>query len=351
MKKKFLSGLMALAIAIPCAFGLVGCGDDPADPAHTHAYEAHSEYVVVDNKAYHVTEKCSCGDTKKTELEDYVIATTQNVSDTIADATEGTTVVLSTGEYSLLELKGVSFEDDITIVGVSGASVDGVVITSGDDYHWGTGEAPQQVLAKGWTFEQVKFTDGIFVRNGIIEGLTIRGCNFTEGANIKINPTDIRGDATGEWVNEATSGLSRTYYAKNIVIEGNTFVEADETAIYLLNVQGATIRNNNVDGAEYNAIQVATERSAVPDVYTKNLGTILIEGNTLSNTGSRAIRLSLFDDTATLTVKNNVLTNANCTDSNSDVIKATDTNGSTVTFEGNTYNGDNISVGNKITKA
>ena len=69
MKKKFLSGLMALAIAIPCAFGLVGCGDDPADPpAHTHAYETCDEYVVADSKAYYATKKCSCGDYEKTEL-------------------------------------------------------------------------------------------------------------------------------------------------------------------------------------------------------------------------------------------------------------------------------------------
>ena len=53
MKKKFLSGLMALAIAIPCAFGLVGCGEDPADPttppATPPATTPVAEFVVADD--------------------------------------------------------------------------------------------------------------------------------------------------------------------------------------------------------------------------------------------------------------------------------------------------------------
>ena len=52
-----------------------------------------------------------------------------------------------------------------------------------------------------------------------------------------------------------------------------------------------------------------------------------------------------------ITVKNNTLTEANKTDENSEVIKATKTNDATVTFEGNTYDGTAITVGNNITKA
>ena len=397
LKTKIITFALSFCLIIPSMFMLTACGDDE----HTHSLtkiEAVAEtcttagntayykcdcgkyfsdekaeneikkdswiksatghnltgeytYAIEGTKAYKV-ESCEHGDNVKTELTNYVVANTTDVLNKINSAEENAIVVLSAGNYSLLELKGVSFEDNITIVGVAGTNIDGVVISSGDDYHWGTPVAPQQVLAKGWTFEQIKFTDGIFVHNGIIEDFTVRDCNFVDGANIIMLPADISGDATGDYANETTSGLSKTYYAKNVVIEGNTFAETDDSAIYLQNVNNVTIRNNTINGTGFNGINISSERSAEnASEYTKNLGTILIEGNTISNTGSRSVRMDSFDNTATLTVRNNILTNANVTESNSEVIKATKTNSSTVTFEGNTYNGNAIAVGNNITKS
>ncbi len=319
--------------------------------ASGHDLSGQYTYAIEGTKAYKV-ETCAHGDSVKTELTNYVIANTNDVLSKLNSAAENSIVVLSAGDYSSIELRGTTFVDNIRVVGVNGTNVNGVVISSGDDYHWGTPVAPQQVLGKGWTFEQIKFTDGVFVHNGIIEDLTITGCNFVDGANIIVLPSDISGDATGDYVSETTSGLSKTYYVKNITIEGNVFTETDDSAIYLQNVQGATIRNNVINGTGFNGVNISSERSAEnSSVYTKNLGTILIEGNTISNTGSRSMRLDSFDDTTVLTIRNNILSSANNTEANSEVIKATNTNSSTVTIEGNSYDGNAIAVGNNVTKA
>ena len=363
MKKKFLSGLLALAVAIPCAFGLVGCGDDPADPAsptHTHAYEAHSEYVIADSKAYKVTEKCSCGDTKKTELEDYVIATTENVVTTIAGAEEGTTVVLSAGEYATIKLIGVeSFAENITLLGVTGTEVNGLAISTGKT---AANATANDYMSSNLTIKNIHFTNNLMFRNGGIDGIKVLDSKFTQGAGIFMeadtyatphnyaSENEIFGtEGTAESesnFHERTS--DKVPLIKNVVIEGCDFSGSDEavenaevviddqTAIYVGFAENVTVKNNTIAQAEWNGIQLGAE------------GEIVVENNTMNNTGSRSMRIVIREAETEMSIKNNTMNNSDQAETNSEKIKVTGPAGATVECEGNTYGGEAISTDDQI---
>jgi hypothetical protein len=78
-KSKFLTFVAAVCLIVPCMFVLSACGKK--DPPHTHAYDKVS-YVVENGKAYKV-QTCNCEEFTKTEIQDAVIATPQNVNDVI----------------------------------------------------------------------------------------------------------------------------------------------------------------------------------------------------------------------------------------------------------------------------
>ena len=303
-----------------------------------------------------------------------MVADTSNVEEIIASAKAGSTIVLSKGNYSLIELKGLNaFKDNITITAVDGVTVDGLLITSGlTKAEYLNEEKTSAILGENLTITNITFLDDIQVRNCTLSGLTISDCKFTGEARIivraneffaiyKTNPSARDGDIPkfGMDDNAMVSGTNISNEIINITIENNTLegvhdsILDNSTVIYLCDVNGATVKNNIIEDAEFNGIQVTSGITSYGSYYSR--GQIVIEGNIIKSSGSRSIRLSYYDDSAQVLVKNNVLSNANTNpkeaEENSEVIKSSSTGNATIVFEGNTYNGEDISEGNGITKA
>lgn len=366
MKKKFLSGLMALAIAIPCAFGLVGCGeDDPADPVspttptHTHSYTSY-EYKVEEGKAYKVETGCDCEVDTKTELQNYVIATTTDVLEVIAEAEEGKTVVLTSGDYEIIKLVGESaFADNITILGTTNTKVDGFVITSGKTAE---NAAANDAVSSNLTVENINFTRDFRVRNCSMDGIKVLNSTFTRGSIISVNSNTYTTDNNAATENyyygtEATEASAPKHdrasdklcTIKNIVVEGCDFSGSDEeiedaevvidqqTSVFIVgNSENVTIKNNTFSASEWNAIQLAS------------YGDVVIEGNTIDNSGSRSMRIVITDAETEMLIKNNTMTNRDKKETNNEAIKVTGSVGATVECEGNTYGGEAISTDDQI---
>jgi len=367
MKKKFLSGLMALAIAIPCAFGLVGCGEDPADPTtppatptHTHSYTSY-EYKVEDGKAYKVETGCSCEVDTKTELQNYVIATTTDVLEVIAEAEENKTVVLTSGDYETIKLIGAdSFADGITILGTTNTRVNGLVVSSGKTAE---NAAANDAVSSNLTIENINFTNDLRVRNCSMDGIKVLNSTFTQGAvvyiraNVYSTPHDYESE-NEIFGTEATTASASNFHErasdklcliKNVVVEGCDFSGSDEeiedaevviddqTAIFVGgDAENVTIKNNNIETAEWNGIQLGCK------------GEVVVENNTMDDTGSRSMRIVITDADTEMTIANNAMDNSDQAESNSEKIKVTGPAGATVECEGNTYAGDAISTDDQI---
>ena len=111
MKKKILSLLFAMVLVLPMAFMVAACTED-----HTHSHIKANEYIVEDSKAY-TTEICECGDIKKTELTNYVIATPSNAQDILDGAygkLSGKTIVFFKGTYGTLRIR--STVDTLSVI-------------------------------------------------------------------------------------------------------------------------------------------------------------------------------------------------------------------------------------------
>lgn len=315
MKKKFLNGLLALAIAIPCALGFVGCGKDPEDPAdpvdppatHTHEYTTVcNEYVVSNDKAYHRTGKCDCGEYEDTELSNYVIATTDNINETIEDATNGLTIVLNTGDYGVINMHG-SLEN-VTIVGAN-ATVEKIDIA---------GHTNEKITIANIAFDGTDDWSGVYVGSIGLDGLTVRNCSFVNNSYI------LGGGSQPEHIS-----------IMNLLIEDCSFDMTDMenkdsvklSAINIWGSNGVTIKNNKFKNVDYNAIQLAGEIN----------GDVVIEGNIIDGTADRALRLNNVNKN--VTIKNNAIKGVQ--ESDGELFKATSvTAEASLIFENNTYDGN-----------
>lgn len=401
MKKKIFSVFTALCLALPLAFGLVGCGDDPADPpaTHTHAYSTCDEYVVVEDKAYHATEKCSCGDYKKTELEDYIIATPETAQIVLDGNINNKTVVFASGEYGTLKIRPTrETVDKIHVYDVvnptefgAEKTLDEVKDTTTGSYHYVRElNNVKFVGAVGAEFKGVfsiqskKYNVYDYFGNA---GLGLEDeTDFDIIRNIAVVDTNGNADivvndiAYADHVKINTvmfekmnfSGkkgrifVGREYDAtvENVAVIGCSFVTEEEwpTTSYscsavqfeVLNgtaemknikiencvidghYQGVRVANGNNVSIKNNTIKNSTHNLInIQGSYTK--GGVLIEGNTLENGTDRAIRFYVLDD-ATVVIKDNAFVNAS--KSNGEILKAeSSAAGSSIELDGNTYGG------------
>jgi len=234
-------------------------------------------------------------------------------------AKAGDTINLMAGSYNGIEFTK-STAANLTIVGGEGVYVKKVRFI--DTTNYGT---PDNLTLKNITFNG----EGISAVSGTTNNLSIIGCTFTDGAVIHSNAECN------------TNGLLIKDCKFNAT---NSAVNAKEKTAIL--VQGPSsnvvIIDNNISGSEHNAIQIL-----------KIDGTITIDGNTINNTGSRAMRMTTLAG-AVLVITNNVISSVNTNpaeaeDNNGEIIKVT---GSVVdgSFVGNTYDNNEISFINGIGK-
>jgi len=240
----------------------------------------------------------------------------------LAHAKEGDTINLAAGDYSkvLIDIRK-NVAKNLTLVGTEGVKIAGVNM-NGANYGF---------VPEGLTFKNITFTGDVNVNNtdkwGVIcKNLSIIGCTFTNAY-------------FGAGSNSTIDGLK---------IENNKFNGTNTTNKTSILLQGANhtnvlVKGNTVDGSVHNAVQLAGIS-----------GKATIDGNTIKNTGSRAIRISTGEG-AELTISNNIISNVNTNpteaeENNGEVIKISGTV-LTATTEGNTYGGKALTFADGIAVA
>ena len=405
MKKKILSLLFAMVLVLPMAFMVVACTED-----HTHSHIKTNEYIVEDSKAY-TTEVCDCGNVKKTELTNYIIATpsnAQNILDGAYGKLSGKTVVFFKGTYGTLRIRStvdtlstiheynpndpLDMETTTTLealsntrayhytrnlnnvkfVAVDGAKFGGVFSIQSKEYQrylWQNdalvGLEEENTLAVD-PIRNVKVydknTNGVIDEGDIgyadhihLEDITFENMDFfgdkgrihfghsyadkVEDVTFKnctfITETPWSGNYAAIDMTTRANSRQSSIIRKNIVVDGCT-IDGHFQGLALQNVENATIKNCTIRNTVHNAINLQGNFSK---------GNILIDNNSLAETGDRAIRFSVLDN-ATVVISNNTLTEAydadmeiiktqECPTGSSIEIKDTKVDG--INLENNTY--------------
>lgn len=149
-------------------------------------------------------------------------ANTENILTVLANAQPNSTVKLAAGEYPLLALKGKSaFPDNLTIQGASKSTVKiaGLSITGGqtNTSTW-VSDTSAAVMPKNLVIKDITFTDTVNIKNGIYDGLAIRGCDIKNGISIVPNHFKGKYDAGGNTDGSTDRYTFQATKGKNILI-------------------------------------------------------------------------------------------------------------------------------------
>ena len=241
------------------------------------------------------------------------------IQQAFAAAKPGDTINVSAGTYDFIEFTKATAAN-LTIVGGDGVYFKKVRFMDTTNYG-----APDNLTLKNITFNG----EGIAAVSGEVNNLSIINSAFVDGAVIHTN-TEC-----------AINGL--LIRNCNFAATNSTVNTKEKTAILMQSpAKNVVIIDNNIADSEHNAIQAVNA-----------IGTLTIDGNTINNIGSRAMRI-ITKDGATLVIKDNVIENVNTNpaeaeENNGEIIKITGavTDGALV---GNTYDGQAISFVNGIGK-
>jgi len=208
---------------------------------------------------------------------------------------------------------------NVTIQGVEGANVAGVLATSGHcygdvydyvrDIDYEAGSAYYSTLnMKNVTFKDVTFTGQINLNtsdvDSVYDGVTFDGCSFTTGG------TDASNGAAIRFYNEANNGKVR-----NITVTNCSFTNCYQ-GVYVHNSNGVTITDNTFDITGHNAIAMqSADQGAV------NLKNVVIKNNIFKNIGDRVVRFGDVGADTNITMEYNLATNSG--DEDDEVVKAT----------------------------
>lgn len=221
----------------------------------------------------------------------------------LSKAKSGDVILMTTGDYGDMIISG-SIKENVTILGENGVMANKLTLNTNHEL-------------KNFTINNIKFYGtGIQTGSANLTGLSILNCEFPLNSLIRFS----------------------TSYLKDLRIEGNTFKgsKSQVTQLLINGLNGAVIKNNTFESAGYNAMQI-----------TEIEGTLTIEGNKMSNTESRAIRLVTKSD-AIVKINNNIMTNVNA-DGSGEVIKVSG-EVTQVIDSGNTHNGKAVEVKDGIGK-
>lgn len=293
----------------------------------------------------------------------YYIANPSNVNDIIAKALPNSTIILESGEYEQINLVANRYNEEtdkyetlplypenltITIsdnTDIDSVSVAGVLLDSGfkQNYYFRKSDIINSVMPKGLTFRNICFTKDVVLQNCGIENLSIQGCYFDTGSTLQICPNDIVAGGTSYRYLHASTKVT------NLYVRGCTFVESasgNKSAIFALDVNGATISNNTINNRPYNAIQIGSRSGRT------STGLIKITENTITGTKSRGIRISALEN-ARLEMLSNYLSDVNLTDKNDEYVKISGCYNTEYVFKtggdnSNKYNGIVFGEGNGI---
>ena len=207
---------------------------------------------------------------------------------------------------------------NVTIVGAEGATIAGVVVTSGHAYGDNVHDYVLDVDKNGSAYystlhlENIKFSNVAFTgridintsdATSTYNGVTFENCTFTTGGIAQSNGPAIR------YYNEANNGN-----VKNIVVKNCKFNNCYQ-GIYVHHVNGINITENEFDTTGHNAVAMQGHDGVV------NLKSVVINNNTFKNIGDRIIRFNDVGADSNISIQYNTATNSG--DENGEVIKAT----------------------------
>ncbi len=226
--------------------------------------------------------------------------------------------------------------NDVTIKAADGAEVKvaGVHASSGHKYENArdyvldrdVGNGHSYYLVNNFTniaFEGITFTAKNDIESSLeqstIDGFTFTNCTF-----------DIGNTASG---NQAIRFYSEepTGKVKNLVVNGCTFNSCFQ-GVYAQDVANVTVTGCAFNTTGHNAITVQGDSS----------GTIVIKENYINGAGDRAIRLGNIGAESAITVNNNIMVNSG--DDSGQLFKAENINGATIDLENNYWNGKNAAT-------
>ena len=230
---------------------------------------------------------------------------------------------------------------NLTIVGAEGATVAGLVATSGHAYGTGVYDYVRETTINGSayyntlmlsnvTFSKVNFTGKIDINTSdatsVYDGVTFDGCTFTTGGIADSNGAAIR------YYNEANNGN-----VKNITVNNCSFNNCYQ-GVYTHHVSGVTVTDCAFDTLGHNAVALQGHAGAVA---AKD---VVITENTFENVGDRVIRFNNVAADSDIVINNNVM--ENCGDANGELIKATSVDSAaTVDLEANYWDGKDVDSG------
>ena len=286
------------------------------------------------------------------------VSDTEQAQAALDNASDGDTVVLKAGNYGALsfgQVKALSEVDgniytrtlnNVTIEGGEGVVVNGLTLSGGHVY--GTENNPITDPITGITTSST--VNGYYSKWNV-NNLTIKGITFTNQVNIaadsaqfleldgfKMTDCHYVGTTTavgngGNRLFRLARGKSETVL-KNIVIE-NCTVDTAYQGIYVYGDRDITIKDCTFNNLGHNAIGI--QNTAQGGVSVANSGTVVIEGNMISNVKDRAFRVGALLGGSIL-YKNNIITNSG-DDKGENFKAASIAEGATITFTGNTKDG------------
>jgi len=232
---------------------------------------------------------------------------------------------------------------NLTINGATGATIEGLVATSGHAY----GDVYDYVIDKDYesgsayyltlnienvVFSKVNFTGKIDINasdaTSVYNGITFDQCTFTTGGTASTNGAAIR------YYNESNNGN-----VKNIKVQNCTFTNCYQ-GIYVHHVNGITVTSSSFTTTGHNAIAIQSHNGPV------NLLNVVITNNTFKNIADRIIRFNEIGENSNITIQGNTATNSGDTDG--EVMKATTiASGITTSISGNNWNGG-VVVNNEL---
>ena len=273
---------------------------------------------------------------------------------------DNTTIVLSAGDYSKLELRAaiagttytcphndphdetgpVTFNavdayeshmsdkphhgdarvftrtiSNLTISAQDGANVAGLDLLSrtydGDPDPFVEGAKGYRVVfnVTGLTFSNVNFTGSVVISSKFSEGTSISGvtfenCKFTTGGIASGNGQAIN------YSNDLNNGK-----VENLVVKDCEFKNCYQ-GVYTNGITNVTVKNNAFDTIGHNAVAIQSPTNA-----STNHGNVVITENYFNNVTNRVFRFNEIGEGTTVTINNNVMVNSG--DGDGQLFKAT----------------------------
>ena len=289
---------------------------------------------------------------------------------------DNTTIVLSAGDYSKLELRAASVGtmytcphndstdntgpftfntvdeyrnhmsenshhggarvftrtiSNLTISAQDGANVAGLDLLSrtydGDQDPFVSGETGYRVVfhVTGLTFSNVNFTGSVvisskFSEDTSISGVTFENCKFTTGGTASGNGQAIN------YSNDLNNGK-----VENLVVKDCEFKNCYQ-GVYTNGITNVTVKNNAFDTIGHNAVAIQS-----PDAASTNHGNVVITENYFNNVTNRVFRFNKAGEGTNVTINNNVMVNSG--NGEGQLFKAENINRATIDLENNYWNG------------